>query len=184
VVKGRRRVRGRVLDVSAGGLCIVAPVRFQHKMTVEVVIDDPRHGPVQVEAIIRHERRFRQPSSGRKGWATGMVLSKGGPDFQALSGARVSEPTRVGAAPQSQPASRAPESMLPSSAQPSLEVDDELALELDETSVYRVKVKAVGKPRIRSVTLSAASEADVRASVEAELEGDWEVLSIEADPLD
>ena len=174
-------MRGRVLDVSAGGLCVVAPVRFQHKMTVEVVIDDPRRGPVQVEAIIWHERRFKQPSSGRKGWATGMVLSKGGPDFQALSGGGTTAESPAKAAPRPQPVRRAPERIAPP---PPSEIEDELALELDEITVYRVKLKAVGKPRLRTVTLSAGSEAEVREAVASQLEGDWQVLSIEADPLD
>ena len=45
-------------------------------------------------------------------------------------------------------------------------------------------MKAVGAPRIRTVTLSAGSEAEVREAVAAQLEGEWEVLSIEANPLD
>ena len=43
--KGTKRVRARVLDVSEGGLCVVAPVRLQHKMTVQIEIEHPRHGP-------------------------------------------------------------------------------------------------------------------------------------------
>ncbi len=59
-------MRARLLDVSEGGLCVAASVRFKHKMTVKVVIDDPRHGPIEVEAVVWHERRFRQPSSGAR----------------------------------------------------------------------------------------------------------------------
>lgn len=171
VKKGRRRVRARVLDVSAGGLCIVAPVRFQNRLTVQVVIDDPRQGPIEVEAVVWHHRRFKQPSSGRKGFATGMVLSKGGPDFQALAnpGSSFEKPAHALDALGSEPV-------------PDVASDD--LLDLDAPSVYRVRVKAIGTPRIKTLTLAAASEDAVREAVLSDLQGDWEILEVEADPLE
>ncbi len=172
---GTKRVRARVLDVCEGGLCVLAPVRFQHKMTVQIEIEHPRHGLIEVEAVVWHERRFRQPSSGREGWAVGLVLSKGGPDFQAL------------ASPGSmweKPAEDALEALRNSSksANPDPPAEDEL--ELDEgPSVYRVRVRAVGTPRIRTLTLSATSEEAVREAVLTDLEGEWQVLDVKVDPL-
>ncbi len=175
VRKGRKRIRARVLDVSEGGLCILAPVRFQHKMTVQIVIEHPRHGLIKVEAVVWHERRFREPSSGREGWAVGLVLSKGGPDFQALASPGAMWET---------PAEDALEALRNSSksANPDPPAEDEL--ELDEgPSVYRVRVRAVGTPRIRTLTLSATSEEAVREAVLTNLEGEWQVLDVKVDPL-
>ncbi len=170
VRKGTKRVRARVLDVSEGGLCVVAPVRFQHKMTVQIEIEHPRHGPIEVEAVVWHVRPFRQPSSGREGWAVGLVLSKGGPDFQAMW---------------EKPAEDALEALrnASKSANPDPPAEDEL--ELDEgPSVYRVRVRAVGTPRIRTLTLSATSEEAVREAVLTDLEGEWQVLEVQVNPLD
>lgn len=176
VRKGTKRVRARVLDVSEGGLCVVAPVRFQHKMTVQIEIEHPRHGPIEVEAVVWHVRRFRQPSSGREGWAVGLVLSKGGPDFQALA-----SPWSMGEKP-AEDALEALRNEASKSANPDPPAEDEL--ELDEgPSVYRVRVRAVGTVRVRTLTLSATSEEAVREAVLTALEGEWQVLDVKVDPL-
>jgi hypothetical protein len=152
-------------------------VRFQLKMTVQIEIEHPRDGPIEVEAVVWHERPFRQPSSGRKGWAVGLVLSKGGPEFQALAspGAMWEKPA--------EDALEALPNQASKSENPDPPVED--GLELDEgPSVYRVRVKAVGSPRVRTLTLSATSEEAVRAAVLTNLEGEWQVLEVKVDPLD
>ncbi len=170
-------VRARVLDVCEGGLCVVAPVRFQHKMTVQIEIEHPRHGPIEVEAVVWHVRPFRQPSSGRDGWAVGLVLSKGGPDFQTLAspGAMWEK--------SAEDALEALRNEASKSANPDPPAEDEL--EIDEGPfVYRVRVKAAGSPRIRTLTLSAASEEAVREAVSTDLAGEWQVLDVTVNPLD
>ena len=166
-------MRARVLDVSEGGLCIVAPVRFQNAMTVHVTIDDPRQGPVAVEAVVRHERPFRQPSSGRRGWATGLVLAKGGDDFQCLANPRGAAERRA------EPRAAAP----PANAKRPCRAQ-ELDLDVDGPTVFRVRLKAKGSPRLRTLTLAAVSEPALREAVLQDLAGDWEILDVEADPLD
>src|SRR5262249_2992247 len=81
---GRGRANARVLDISSGGLCFVAPVCFRPNARVRVEIVVPRRGLVAVEGVVRHRRPFRQPSSGRRGWATGLALAMPGPEFLAL----------------------------------------------------------------------------------------------------
>jgi hypothetical protein len=176
VKRGRKRIRARVLDVSEGGLCIVAPVRFRNRATIQIVIEDPRHGPVEIEGVVWHDRPFKQPSSGRKGFATGLVLAKGGLEFRALANPGL----------HAEPIPRAPEAPRPDAeparASPAPGALPEL--DADGPSLYRVRVKVVGAPRIRTLTLSAVSEAAVREAVLSDLEGHWEVLDVEADPLD
>lgn len=179
VKKGTKRVRARLLDVSEGGLCVAASVRFRHKMTVKVVIDDPRHGPIEVEAVVWHERRFSQPSSGRKGWATGMVLSKAGPDFQALV-----SPGSVWEKPAEDVLAELREHSAPVPSADQTLAEDDSELDSGAPSVFRVRVKAVGTPRVRTLTLSAPSEAAVREAVLSDLEGEWQVLDVEVEPSD
>lgn len=177
ITRGRKRIHARVLDVSEGGLCIVTPVRFPHQSTIEVVIEVPRRGPVAVEGVVWHERRFSQPLSGRRGWATGLVLSKAGPDFHAIAkpaGAFL-EPSKDEVLELLKPATLVED------------LADVQALELeanDEPQVFRVRLKAAGSTRTRVLTLSAHSEAAVREAVLTDLSGDWEIIDVEANPLD
>jgi hypothetical protein len=168
----RNRIRALVLDVSEGGLCIVTPRRLRNRARIEVVIDDPRHGAVEVEAVVWHDRPFRQPSSGRKGFATGLMLSKAGPDFQALASPETAR---------QKPKEDAP-AALHNGASKSRK--DSLDLDAEGPCVYRVRLRAVGSPRLRTLTLAAASEAAVREAVLSDLPGEWEVLEVEANPLD
>jgi hypothetical protein len=59
-----------------------------------------------------------------------------------------------------------------------------LELLVEEQSLYRVRLKAVGSSRTRTLTLRAVSESAVCEAVLRDLAGDWEVLGVEVDPLD
>jgi hypothetical protein len=195
---GRGRARARVLDVSSGGLCFVAPVCFRVHARVQVEIVVPRGGPVAVEGEVRHRRPFHQPSSGRRGWATGLALATAGPDFLAL--------TSPGALVESRDGERVIEALLRASRTEALDlaldeqIDAARDLELEdapvpehdispdllvaEQSLYRVRLKAVGSTRTRTLTLRAVSESAVCEAVLRDLTGDWQVLGVEADPID
>ena len=152
------------------------------------MIDDPRHGPIEVEAVVWHERRFRQPSSGRKGWATGMVLSKADSDFQALVSPgsiweKPAEDVLAALWQQSTPDRRRGE-RTPVASAGQAPAEDDAELDSGAPSVFRVRVRAVGTPRVRTLTLSAPSEAAVREAVLSDLEGEWQVLDVEVDPFD
>ncbi len=105
-----------------------------------------------------------------------MVLSKAGPDPQALV-----SPGSVWEKP-AEDALEALRNEASKSANPDPPAEDEL--ELDQgPSVYRVRVRAVGTPRMRTLTLSATSEEAVREAVLTDLEGEWQVLDVKSDPL-
>jgi hypothetical protein len=196
---GRRRIRARVLDVSAGGLCLVAPVRFKPRARIHIEILVPRRGPVAVEAEVRHRRPVRQPSSGRRGWATGFALATAGPGFLAL--------TRPGALSGPSDGEGVVEALRRASRKGALDatVEERLAaagdrahraapapvrgmsspdLLVGEQPLYRVRVKAVGSARTRTLTLQAVSAKAVCEAVLRDLPGHWEVLGVEADPID
>ena len=195
---GRGRAHARVLDVSSGGLCFVASVCFRLYARVQVEIVVPRGEPVAVEGVVRHRRPFRQPSSGRRGWATGLALATAGPDFLALTspGAMAESSDGELVALALQRASRT------GALDPALEEQLGVArnrapgdepreahrtspdLLVAEQSLYRVRLKAVGSSRTRTLTLRAASESAVCEAVLRDLPGDWQVLGVEADPID
>jgi len=175
---GRGRAHARVLDVSSGGLCFVAPVCFKINARVQVEIVVPRGAPVAVAGAVRHRRPFSQPSSGRRGWATGLALATAGPDFLALtSSGTLAERVEASVAEVLQRFSGA--EALDESHSP--EPDDLL---IEEQSIYRVRLKAVASARTRVLTLRAASEAAVCEAVLRDLPGDWEVLGVEVDPIE
>jgi hypothetical protein len=147
----------------------VGPVCFRLHARVQVEIVVPRGGPVVVEGNVRHRRAIDQPS-GRRGWATGLSLATAGPDFLALA--------RPGARPDASRRERIVEALRRAPTPPSPDVL------LSEHSLYRVRLKAVGSARTRTLTLRAASEAAVCEAVLRDLPGDWEVLGVEVDPID
>jgi hypothetical protein len=134
---------------------------------VEIVV--PRRGPVAVEGEVRHRRPFRQPSSGRRGWATGLAIATPGPDFLAL--------TSPGALAESSDGERVVEALQRARR---ISPDPLVA----EQSLYRVRLKAAGSTRTRTLTLRAVSESAVCEAVLRDLAGDWEVLGVEVDPID
>jgi hypothetical protein len=159
---GRTRLRGRVLDISEGGLCILLPERLAREAKVRVTIEIV--GPIDLEATVWHQRRVKQKFSGGRGWATGLILDKSDPAYEALV-----DPTAV-----------QPES-IPGVAEVEADLEAEPAgeLELDEApAIYRLHVKAVGSNRTRMLTISAASAEAARDSVLAELPGEWTVLDV------
>ena len=195
---GRGRAHARVLDVSSGGLCFVAPVCFRLHARVRVEIVVPRGGPVAVEGDVRHRRPFRQPSSGRRGWATGLALATAGPEFLALTNPGAPAESRDGehVALALQRASKtgaldaaleerlgAARNRVPCDAPaPAHRISPDLLVA--EQSLYRVRLKAVGSARTRALTLRAVSESAVCEAVLRDLAGDWEVLGVEVDPID
>ena len=182
---GRGRAQARVLDVSAGGLCFVAPVCFRIHARVQVEILVPRGGPVAVEGDVRHRRPFHQPSSGRRGWATGLALAMAGPDFLALTSPGILlEPTGGTTVVESlQRACRSNAVAVEVPLEPATACSAP-GLLVAEQSLYRVRLKAVASARTRTLTLRAASETAVCEAVLRDLPGDWQVLAVEVDPID
>lgn len=194
---GRKRIRARVLDVSAGGLCIVSPVRFRPHARMHIEIIVPRRGPVAVEAEVLHRRPFRHASSGRRGWATGLALAYAGPEFLALSspGALAGHGEREGVVEVLRRASRTG-TLDPSveerlgatrpapAAAAAASAGSRFPLNVEMQPLFRVRLKQVGGARTRTLTLRAVSEAAVCDAVLRDLPGDWEVLGVEANPID
>lgn len=157
---GRTRIAGRVLDISQGGLCVWLPERLAPNTKVLISLEVPDIGPIDLETTVWHQRLVRQPASGERGWATGFVLEKADPAYQALV----------------DPTSRSLESI------PGLqdgEPEGESSMQ-EAADIYRVRVGAPNGTRTNVLTLSAASEEAAREVTVADLPGEWDVLDVEA----
>ncbi len=162
ITLGRTRIRGRVLDVSEGGLCVLVPQHFARDAKLQLTIHVPHLGPIDLEATVWHQRRIRQAGSGKKGWATGLILDKAGPSYQSLVDPRSSQPESL---PEIRGIRGGPE--------PEVEVAAE-----EELAIYRLRVKAMGSMRTKVLTLSASSADVAREAALKELPGEWTVLDI------
>lgn len=159
----RARIPGRVLDISEGGLCILLPDRVEKSQKLVVTIDVPGRGLIDLETTVWHQRRFTQPASGRRGWATGLVIDKAGDGYASLVG------------PEGGDASPAADLATESGLNPgAAEVSSD-----DEHPIFRLHVKAVGTTRSRVLTLSAYSADFAREAVLNDLPGEWEILKVE-----
>jgi hypothetical protein len=163
---GRARIRGHVLDVSEGGLCILLPERLERDAKLLVTIEVPNIGAIDLETTVWHRHRVHQPVSGKRAWATGLILDKAGPGYSTLvdSDAGLPESSVGATAVQHQTGS-----------------ESDTAAEADaEPSIFRLRVKAVDNTRSRVLTLSAYSAEIAREAALSDLPGEWTVLDVEA----
>jgi hypothetical protein len=159
----RTRVRGRVLDVSGGGLCILLPERLERGRKLLVTIEVPRIGPIDLETTVWHRRRIRRGPSGKRGWATGLLLDKAGPGYEKLVDLESSPPNSL-------------DDVQEVASDPDLELE----VDADEgPSIYRLRVKAVRQTRTKVLSLSADSAEVAREAALSELPGEWVLLEIE-----
>lgn len=198
--RGRRAVRARVLDVSEGGLCLLSPAELRPKQNVLIVIDVPRKGPVEVEAVAWHVRQVKSGRAHKRAWSIGMMITKAGPGFAALlpDGASadlgleddlsaklaampVTRSAGATAAPAHEDAVLDEDSL---SAEELAELDTELLtrdqIEMlcarsdaspdDTLKLFRVRVKAKVGPRTRSLTLGAVSLSEAESLARQEFD--------------
>lgn len=205
--RGRRWLRARVLDVSENGLCLLSPIELQVRQAVVVRIEVPGHGPVEVEATAWHKRRVKAGSGGKKAWSVGMMITRADEGFRCLLPGAESDPEAQAraeaealrtlhtprprraraAAPPAPPEASEIETEplgLPGDAvEIDLLADEDTAPDGSEPTglslhLFRVRVKSVGGPRTRSLTLGASSADEAAALARADLEGEWAVLDV------
>ncbi len=166
-------LRGNVLDVSAGGLCIQTDEELEHGETLTVRMSAPgQRRPVEVEAIVWHARRARRRDRGTTCFVHGLMLSKASPEYEVLlptggpPAPRAAEP----AAPAEQPAAPTeppPPGLTATEPEPP-----------PPLSAFHVRVKALESPRTRVLTLQAESEDRARETAQSDLGSEWEILEI------
>lgn len=84
VTRGRERIRVRIIDVSEGGLCLLAPVWLDPKQPVDVEIDVPGRASAKIRAEIWHVRREKSRLAAQTVWIAGAILRDGDPAYAQL----------------------------------------------------------------------------------------------------
>ena len=164
---------GTVLDLSEGGLSVLTALEVEQGESLLVRFKAPGGTPIEVEALLWHSRRVRDRASGKTTWALGLMISRACDAYFRLA-------PQTGA-PRPEPASSSAEGD-PGAPGESEESEESSGKELAE---FRIRVKQIGGPRTRNLTLSAESREEARALAATHLGDDWEVLEILAsEPAD
>ena len=154
ILRGRDRIRARVLDVSQGGLCVLSPVELQKGESLAIEIDVPGHGTVNVQAFVWHVRRTTSKATRRKSWSAGLILTKSDDTDSALFTSTAENG-----------------SFEPTAYDDSTEAENGL-------KVFRVRVQIEGTPRSRILTLSAATEEEAIAVATEDLDDPWSIVEV------
>ena len=157
----RLRTSGSVLDVSEGGLSVLAALEADQGENLVVRFQAPGVGAVEIEALLWHSRRVRDRATGENTYLLGLMVSRASDAyFQLVPSSKVSSE----ASP--------PE---PASAPALGDIGEADAGELES---YRIRVKERASPRTRVLTLSATGDEEARALATTHLGDDWEVLEV------
>ena len=189
VLKGRERVRSRVVDVSESGLCLISPVWMKPRQEVEIEIDVPKMGVSKVRAEIWHIRREQSRITNNKVWIAGVMVVDADPGYDRLLQAAGVAPdpaletdglgaaegaafsSVIGSAPEAAAPKPADESETGAATAPS-------ASEAAEHRVFRIRCKARGGPRSRVLTLAAESVEHAERLATRDLGETWTVLEV------
>ncbi len=197
ITRGRERIRARIVDISEGGLCLLAPVALSPKQVVEIAIEIPGRETATVHVEIWHIRSERSRSSTGKLWIAGAILRDADTAYaQLLEAAGGATPApRVEPPPSVKPPS-------PALAKPLLKADNEAepekakrapaaaredsgrraarpaaaAIDSADPRVFRLRCIAKGSPRTRMLTIAAESEVAALELARQDLGADWSVL--------
>lgn len=200
IVRGRERIRVRVVDVSEGGVCLLCPVWLDPKKSFPLEVDVPGRGVSLARVEVWHIRREKSPASNNKIWVVGALLAEADGTFAELLAAvglasrpalmpTPNPPSTPGpgpapiraTVPASPPASaRAPVAPAPLAQAPSRKASPrsavDAAIDSVEPRIFRLRCKAKGSPRTRLLSITAESEAEALTLARQDLGADWNVL--------
>lgn len=186
-VPGRRRVRGRVTSLSEGGLAVVADLLLEQGDPIRLFIE-PGEGrrPIKVSAIVWNDQAASPSGRVSRMRSVGCVVSQPSRAFLALLEELTPAPlqTKNASIPIARPRAVAPDVVehdLPRSRdlQPPPKAEPE-----ENLPYFRVRLKQIGGPRTRILTLRARSATQAETLALDELEtitsdaAGWGVLHI------
>lgn len=190
LLRGREKIRVRVVDVSEGGLCLLSPIWIDPKKPITLSLDVPGKGIAQVQIEIWHIRREKSSSTAGKIWVAGAVLRSGDDAFTDLL-ATLGLSARDGArAPVSAPIMRPNEppraaevrtvvrAVVRAEAEVERGVDLESEIDAAEPRIFRLRCRAKGSPRTRVLTIAAESEEHARQLALQDLGSDWDLIEV------
>lgn len=153
---GSARGEGTLIDLSEGGLCVHSELGVDQGETIQVSFDLPRAGAISLEALAWHVRRVRD-RGGRQFFALGLMIASA-PEHYLAALAKSPPPAARRSAP----------------AKPAGASDEGADL-----LSFRIRLKARGGPRTRTVCVSALSADEARSLAVGELAGEWDVLEVQ-----
>ena len=176
-VSAKRRVPGRIVTLSEGGLAVVTGACFEQGDPIRLILDPKGARPILVSAIVWNDIEGRSNDDSSTLRRFGCVISQPSDSFQALldrmlpdeallSNPRVakdhSDTTSVAPPKPINRGDEGAEADLPRSRelQPPPKVEPEESL-----PYFRIRLKQIGGPRTRVMTLQArsATQAEQRA---------------------
>ncbi|MEM9174463.1 MAG: PilZ domain-containing protein [Myxococcota bacterium] len=154
---GEAHLRGCVLDVSDGGLCLLSPSAIEPHDSLKVHLQVPDLGRISVHAIAWHFRRVKGAKSGKRAWSVGAVLAKADPGYASLLRERLQQQASEGNEEATVGGVRA-----------------------RDLIVFKVRVKKQDGPRTRTLSLTAPDEAEARRLALADLDASWSIVAVKA----
>ncbi len=196
VVSAKKRIQGRVVTLSEGGLAVVTALTLDQGDPIRLVIDPKGARPIRVSAIVWNDSQPRTASGKSRLHRLGCVVSDPSDSFAGLLGRLLpteaedlKAPPTGGISesiPIAMPKTRETEDEWGESDLPrSRELQPPPKLEAEERLPYfRIRLKQIGGPRTRIMTIQArsATQAERRAleQLDAISEGPegWGVLHV------
>lgn len=175
-ISAKKRVPGRIVTLSEGGLAVLTGQHFEQGESLRIVIDPSGARPIRVSAIVWNDTQAKTRGAESRLRRFGCVVSSPSDSFTALLDRML--PPEAGVKPKvardhsdtipiAKPKPRDPDAEW---AEPDLPRSRELQpppkAEPEESLPYfRVRLKQIGGPRTRIMTVQArsASQAEMRA---------------------
>jgi len=168
-IAAKKEREGVVIDLSEGGLCLRTQFGLSTGDQLDLRIQAPGK-TLEVKALVWHSRQVRRCSTNAVIYVVGLMLVDV-PEtyFEFLPDTQ----SKTNSPPdQQKPSTERTETSAPAQAP-----DQE---ESSELNPFRIRVKQLGAPRTRVLSLSAESLDEARSLAMAELGNEWEVLGIDA----
>jgi hypothetical protein len=168
-------IEGRVRDVSAGGLGVVAEApKADQGDEVVVTLRGAGLAAIVVRALVWHVRTVRRSAEEKTLRSFGLVLSESAPEFAELVGRLAAKHAR----PSSQPPEPEPAKVpLPAPA-PAAEVAAPPPPAAAARREYRIRIKQTSGPRTCRVVASGATPEEAAAASLAAVGAGWVVLEV------
>jgi hypothetical protein len=168
----RRRIKARIVTLSEGGLAVVTDLDFEQGEPIRLRIQ-PALGrkPICISAIVWNDRSPSKVGTSSRLRRYGCVVSQPTQSYLSLLDQLAPESARLGPVPIAVPRSRDLES---ESVEPNLprsrEIQPPPKLDPDESLPYfRIRMKQIGGPRTRILTIRARSATQAETLAHDEL---------------
>jgi hypothetical protein len=188
ILRGRKPITARILDVSEHGLCLLSPANLEQGDELDIEVDVPEYGLSRVQVFIWHVRAVKNSNTKKLNWTAGAVLVKSDHAYARLVASadlnvsveddpndNSDELQAIKERVEAREKQRNRLRTLRSAA----EKETRELPRSDEMQMFRVRVQVKGEQRSRLLTLGAATEEEARKLALADLDDSWTVTQVE-----